>query len=318
VKINGWLSFVGWRLVALAVIVVGLVAAVFMMVRLIPGDPAAIAGGVNTTPAQIAALRQQMGLDEPILTQFSKYAIGLLHGDLGTSFTTRQPVTQVISERIGSSMTLAGVSLAIVLIFAVPAGLVAGALTREGRHQRGELIFTGTTSVVGAIPQFLAATFLAFVFAVWLKLLPVAGSDPPLQSLILPAASVALAPTATLARLVRVEALNVLAQDYVRTARSKRLPARIIYVRHVLPNVLTAALTIGGIILANLIGGAVIVENVYARNGLGTELVNAVLVRDYPVIQGTILILGIIVVVVNAIVDAGLALLDPRSLVRRR
>jgi len=312
-----WFSFVAWRLVSLFVILLGLVITTFMMVRLIPGDPATIAGGVNTTPAHVAALRKQMGLDDPLLTQFASYAGNLVHADLGISFTTRQPVRQIITERIPSSLVLAGTSLALVLLCAIPAGLLAGALTREGRHRRGELIFTGTASVIGSIPQFLTATFLAFVFAVWLKLLPVAGSDPPLQSLILPALSIALAPAATLARLVRIEALNVLAQDYIRTARSKRLPARIIYLRHVLPNVLTAALTLGGVILANLIGGAVIIENVYARNGLGTALVNAVLVRDYPVIQGTILILGIVIVAVNTIVDGILAMLDPRSLMRR-
>jgi peptide/nickel transport system permease protein len=190
-----------------------------------------------------------------------------------------------------------------------------GAFTREGRHKRGELTYTGVASVLGALPEFLAATFLAFVFAVWLRVLPVAGGDG-LIGLILPVASVSLRPIAILSRIVRVETLNVLAMDYIRTARGKRLPWRLIYLRHTLPNVITAALTIGGVLFAGLVGGGVVVENVFARAGLGTALVTAVVQRDYPVIQGIVLVLGITVVLVNAIVDILVAIVDPRAVTR--
>jgi len=145
--------------------------------------------------------------------------------------------------------------------------------------------------------------------------LPVGGGEG-WESLVLPTLAISLRPIAIIARIVRVETLNVLALDYMRTARSKRLPARVLYLRHALPNVLTAALTVGGLLFAGLIGGAVVVENVFARPGLGTALTNAVLARDYPLIQGIILFLGVMVVFVNAIVDLSLALVDPRSLTK--
>jgi peptide/nickel transport system permease protein len=195
--------------------------------------------------------------------------------------------------------------------------MLAGALTRDGRHRRAEVLLTAATSVIGALPEYLMGTFLAFIFAVWLRWLPVAGAEG-LQSLLLPALAMSLRPIAVLIRVVRVETLNVLAQDYIRTARSKRLPERLIYFRHALPNVVTAALTISGILFAGLIGGAVVVENVFARSGLGTGLVTAVVNHDYPVIQGVVLVLGVTVVTVNAIVDILLGVIDPRSLGKDR
>lgn len=313
---NQWTRFLIRRLVSLVLVLVALAIASFMMVRLIPGDPALIVGGLTANDEQLRIIRHQLGIDQPFTVQFITYWINLAHGNLGTSFLTYQPVTEVIMQRIGPSLQLSSAALLLVMLFSIPAGMISGAFTREGRHKRFEVSLTGVTSVVGSLPEYLAGTFLAFVFAVWLRLLPVAGSEG-LQSLILPALAISLRPMAILTRLVRVETLNVLAQDYIRTARSKRLPARLIYVRHALPNVVTAALTIGGILFAGIIGGAVIVENVFARPGLGTALVDAVLSRDYPVIQGIILVLGVIVVVVNATVDILLAVVDPRSVTRQ-
>lgn len=313
---NPWVAFVLRRLLSMLIVLLALALITFLMVRLIPGDPAENVAGITATADQISLIRHELGIDKPMQVQFVNYWVDLAHGNLGNSFLTRQPVTEVISQRVGNSMQLAAVSLALVLVVSVPVGMLAGALTREGRHKRAEVAFTAVTSVVGSLPEFLAGTFLAFLFAVEFRLLPVAGSEG-WQSLVLPALAVGLRPIAILSRLVRVETLNVLSMDYLRTARSKRLPARIIYLRHTLPNVVTAALTIGGIIFAQLIGGAVVVENVFARAGLGTALVSAVLSRDYPVIQGIILVLGVTVVVVNAIVDVLLAVVDPRSLSRQ-
>jgi peptide/nickel transport system permease protein len=308
-----WGRFVGGRLLALVLVTVGLVIATFSMVRLVPGDPTIAAAGITVTPAERAAVSHQLGLDRPFFSQLGSYTDGLLHGNLGKSFVTGQPVTSIISQRIGSSLTLAAVALALSFLLAIPIGLAAAAYTAEGRHPRTDAVFTGVTSVFGALPQFLVATFLAFIFAVWLKVLPVAGSTPPLQSLILPAVAVALAPTAILARVVRSETLNVLAQDYIRTVRSKRLPTRLVYFRHVLPNVLTTALTLGGVVFSSIIAGAVIVENVFSRNGIGTVLVGSVQTHDYQVVQGTILVLGLIVVVVNTLVDVSIGIIDPKS-----
>jgi peptide/nickel transport system permease protein len=311
-----WTGFLLRRLLSLAVILIVLALATFSMVRLIPGDPALTRAGIGATQSQIDAIRHQLGIDQPLTAQLLNYFVNLLHGDLGTSFVTRGPVAEVIQQAIGNSVQLAAVSLFLIMVVSIPGGMIAGALTRENRHPRGEFALTAVTSVMGALPDYLMATFLAFVFAVELRLLPVAGVDSP-QSLVLPALAVSIRPIAVLLRIVRIETLNVLAQDYIRTARSKRLPAPLIYLRHTLPNVVTAALTVGGILFAGLIGSVVVVDVVFARPGLGTSLVNAVLARDYPVIQGDVLVLGVVLVVVNAVVDILLAVVDPRTLTRK-
>ena len=180
-------------------------------------------------------------------------------------------------------------------------------------RRRLDLAFGSVTSVFGSFPEFLTGTFVAIVFAVWLQLLPIAGSSGP-KALILPVLALCLRPTAVLARIVRAETLNVLAQDYMRTARSKLLPTWAIYLRHALPNICASTLAVSGLIFAGLLGGAVVIENVFARVGLGSELVQAILARDYPVMQGIILTLGLGVVLVNALIDLGVALIDKRSL----
>jgi peptide/nickel transport system permease protein len=172
------------------------------------------------------------------------------------------------------------------------------------------------TGIVGSIPGYVAATLLALVFAVTWKVFPVAGNSP-FDAVVLPALSIALPQSALLARIVRVETLNVLAQNYVRGARSKRLGPLTIYGRYVLPNVLTAALTLGGTIFTQSIGSAIIVENVFAWNGLGLLLTQSVLRLDFPVVQGAALLLALVVVVINALVDVGVSLVDPRSASQR-
>jgi peptide/nickel transport system permease protein len=311
-----WLGFLGRRLIGLAVVLVALVAATMLMVRVIPGDAALNILGDNASEADRQLVRYELGINRPIPEQFVSYTWGLFHGDMGKSFITKQPVSEIIANRLPKSAQLAAVSLLLVMLVSVPFGLAAGALTRDGRHRRFEVGFTAVSSVVGSVPQFLTATFLAFIFAVWLRLLPVAGSDT-WEASVLPVLSISLSPIFILSRIVRVETLNVLAKDYIRTARSKRLSAIRIYFRHALPNVLTAALTIGGLLFANLIGGAVLVENIFARAGLGTELVKAILQKDYPVVQGIVIVLGITVVVINTVVDIALSLLDPRTLTRQ-
>jgi peptide/nickel transport system permease protein len=313
---NPWVAFLLRRSLGLILVLAGLLLASFSMVRLIPGDPALLLLGTDPYPTseQLEATRRALGIDKPFLEQFVVYVSDLARGDMGESFNFRGlPVSTVIGRRIGSSLQLAGAALALVLLLSMPLGLLIGALTREGRHKKVELFFTGLTSTVGAIPEFLLATFLAFIFAVWLRILPVAGDLGP-QALILPVLSVALRPILVLSRIIRIETLNVLATDYIRTARSKQLSDRVIYLRHVLPNVTTAALTIGGLLFSGIVGGAVIVENIFNRPGLGTMLISAVATKDYPVVQGIVLVIGFTVVMANAIVDVTLAALNPRSL----
>jgi peptide/nickel transport system permease protein len=310
---NPWLRFIIRRLVNLVFVLLGLSFLVFMMVRLIPGNPARIVAGTSATQAEVNQVSIQLGLDKPVLQQFLTYLGDLIHGNFGTSFMFHVPVTQLLAANIPASLQLAGVSLLLVLVVSIPGGMLLGALTRDGRHHRGEAVFTGLSSVAGAIPEFLTGTFLALVFAVALHLLPVAGNNG-LSSLVLPVVALAIRPIAVLLRIVRVETLNVLQQEYIRTANSKQLPRRILYVRHVLPNVLTAALTIGGVLFTSLIAGAVVIENVFGRSGVGSLLVQSILSRDYPVIQGIMLFLGAVVVIVNMLVDLTLGLIDRRTL----
>jgi peptide/nickel transport system permease protein len=314
--VNPWLAFLGRRLVGLILVLAGLLVVTFSMVRLIPGDPALAVVGEAATEDRIQEVRAALGVDKPFLQQFTTYTSSLARGDMGKSFQlTKQPVSELIASRLGASLQLASSALALVLFLSLPLGILMGALTRDGRNKRLDIAFTAATSLFGALPEFLSATFLAFVFAVWLRLLPVAG-DQGWQSLVLPIIAVSLRPILVLARIVRVETLNVLATDYIRTARSKRLSNRLIYARHVLPNVATAALTIGGLLFSGIVGGAVIVENIFNRPGLGTTLVTAVTARDYPVVQGIVLVVGFTVVVANAIVDISLTVVNPRSLSR--
>jgi peptide/nickel transport system permease protein len=310
---NPWLRFLVRRLVGLFVVLLALVAATMLMVRVLPGDVTVSILGENATETDRQLVRYELGIQRPVPDQFISYTTGLFRGDFGTSFITKQPVRDIIADRLPKSASLAAWSLLLVMLVSVPLGLGAGALTRDGRHRRLEVVFTAVASVLGSVPQFLTATFLAFVFAVWLRLLPVAGSD----TWQVPVLSIAISPTFILARIVRVETLNVLARDYIRTAESKRLGSMLIYFRHALPNVLTAALTIGGLLFANLIGGAVLVENIFARSGLGTALVSAIITKDYPVVQSIVIVLGLTVVLINTVVDIALSALDPRTLARQ-
>jgi peptide/nickel transport system permease protein len=301
------------RLAALVIVAVLATLAVFLMVHVVPGDPIYQAFGGEISPERYRELQHQYHFDQSLLEQFRIYVSGALHGDLGRSYQNQQPVLDIIRERWVSSATLAAAGLAIVLVTGLVLGIAMGALTRDGRRPKLELGFMSVTTTLAAVPDYLIGTLLAFVFAVQLEWLPVSGSGS-LQTLILPALAVAAASAMNLARIVRVETLNVLAQDYIRTARSQRLPARMIYARHVLPNVLTYALTGGGLIFANIIGGALIVETVFARPGLGTSLVDGVINSNYPVVQGITLLLCVLVVAANTLIDILIAVVDPRSL----
>lgn len=296
-------------------VLAALVVSTFLLVQLAPGDPARRIGGMEATAEQLAQLRSEFGLDKPLLQRFGAYVSGLARGDLGRSYATREPVMKVIGDRLAKTLWLAATSVLLMVAVAVPLGLAVAAATTGNRNRALDVGFTTTTSILGALPGLLVATVLAYVFAVWLRLLPVAGAER-WYSVILPAVAIALRPLTELARIVRVETLNVLAMDYMRTARAKRMASTRLYLRHALPNVLTAALTLGGLIFAHLVGGAVVIENVFAWPGMGTALVNAVIARDFPVVQGVVLLLGLVVVLVNALVDLALALLDPRTAAR--
>jgi peptide/nickel transport system permease protein len=229
--------------------------------------------------------------------------------------TSNLPVSEVIADRLPATVEMAGLAFLVVVVVSIPVGVAMAVLTRGGRRRGGEMAFTSTSVFLAAIPEFLLAVALVYVFGVKLGWLPVAGRSDA-ASYVLPVVSLAVAPAAVLARIVRVELLAVLGNDYVRTARAKRLPARLVYVRHALPNALTATLTLGGLLLTAMVAGTVLVENVFAWPGVGSTIVASILQRDYPLVQGIVLVYGVMVLLVNLVVDVLLALLDPRSTIR--
>lgn len=312
---NVWTRFAARRLSRLVVSLWVLVTAAFLMIHLIPGDPVRISLGLTAPQSTVDARRASLGLNDPLWLQYVHFVRHLLAGDLGTSMSSGVRVSQVIGERLPATVELAVYAFLVAMILSVPLGLVMAVLTRGGRRRGTELTFTSSTVLLAAVPEFLLAVGLVYVFAVTLGWFPVASRGGPV-SYVLPVLSLSAGPAAVLARIVRVETLAVLQADYIRTARAKRLPLRVIYLRHALPNALTATLTLAGLLLGGLVAGTVLVENVFAWPGLGSTIVQSILAKDYPVVQGVVLVYGIGVLLVNLAVDVALALLDPRSTIR--
>ncbi|GAB2613859.1 ABC transporter permease [Kribbella endophytica] len=314
-EINPWLRFAARRFTRLVVSVLALLSAAFLMIHLIPGDPVRAALGPVAAQSLVDAQRESLGLNDPLWLQYLHFLQHLFTGNLGTSITTGLPVSDVISDRLPATVVLAVAAFVVAVLIALPLGLAMGVLTRAGRRPKAELTFTSTSVVLAAIPEFLLAVGLVYVFAVQLHWFPVAGRGN-VSSYVLPVLSLAVGPAAVLARICRVELLAVLQTDYLRTARAKRLPAIAIYLRHALPNAVTATITLGGLLLGGMVAGTVLVENVFGWPGLGSTIVSSILAKDYPLVQGVVLVYGVGVLLVNLAVDIALALLDPRSTIR--
>ncbi|SEF23580.1 peptide/nickel transport system permease protein [Amycolatopsis pretoriensis] len=312
---NPWPAFAARRLARFAVSLWALLTAAFLMIHLVPGDPVRASLGLTAPAALVAAKRAELGLDDPLWVQYGHYVRNLFTGDFGTSMASGQPVAQVIGDRLPSTVQLAVLAFAVVVAVAVPLGVCFAVLTRGGRRRGAELGFTSVSVFVAAIPEFLIGVGLVALLAVGLGWFPVAGTGDA-SSYVLPVAALAIGPAAVLARIIRVELLSVLGADFVRTARAKRLPARLVYVRHALPNALTATLTLGGLMLTSMVAGTVLVENVFAWPGLGSTIVQSIVTKDYPLVQGIVLVYGVGVLLVNLLVDVVLGLLDPRSAIR--
>jgi peptide/nickel transport system permease protein len=310
-----WLRFAARRLGQLLVSALVLVTASFLIIHLVPGDPVRAALGLDASQQLVDARRAALGLNNPLWLQYSDYLRNLFTGQFGTSITSGLPVSQVISQRLPASLELAGYSFVVAVVVAVPLGLALGVATRDGRRRGTELAFTSVSIFLAAIPGFLLAVGLVYAFGVTLHWVPVAGQWG-FSSYLLPVASMAIGPAVVLARILRLEVITALRADYVRTARAKRLPAWRVYLLHVLPNALTATLTICGLLLSAMIAGTVLVENVFAWPGLGSEIVASIIAKDYPVVQAIVLVYGTGVLLINLIVDVALALLDPRSTIR--
>ncbi|ANY10447.1 peptide ABC transporter permease [Pseudonocardia sp. HH130630-07] len=294
--------------ISLAVVLV----AVFFLVQLVPGDPVRAALGPTAPPESVTALRVQLGLDLPVGEQFVRYLGGLVTGDMGVSVTSQRPVTAILAERLPTTLLLAVVSFAIAAVGAFPIGVATAVSAYAGRRRTLDLAVSGFLGVLVAIPNFLLAVLLIAVFSVGLGALPPAGWGGPAE-LVLPVAALAVGPLAYLARLVHVEMLRVLAAPYLTTARSKRLPGRLLHARHALPNIVTASLTAGGVVLTSLVAGTVLVETVFVIPGIGSTIVSSIATRDYPLIQGLVLVYAALVLAANLLIDLALAALDPRS-----
>jgi len=309
------LGFTLRRLLA-TIPVLGMVALfVFFMLRMTPGDPAAILAGDNANPAQIEAIREQLGLNKPILAQLAIWAGNLIQGDLGESFFFKKPVTQLIALRLEPTLALATVTMIVTILLAVPLGVIA-AYKHASWIDRVVMGF----SVLGfSVPVFVLGYLLIYVFAIQLKLFPVQGYRsisggfwPFLHHLLLPALTLSVIYIALIARMTRASMLEVLGEDYVRTAYSKGLKERVVLLRHALRNAAVPIVTVIGIGIALLIGGVVVTESVYNIPGLGRLTVDAVLGRDYPTIQAVILVFSFVYVFINLVVDLVYCLLDPR------
>ncbi|MFE9890404.1 ABC transporter permease [Streptomyces scopuliridis] len=300
------------RLVRLFWSVVAVVTVSFLMVRLIPGDPVRNALGTNASPAVVEARREALGLNDSLWLQYVNFWKGLLIGDLGESFSLGLPVSEVISQRLLATLELVFLSLAVALVLSIPVGIAVAALTRGGRRRPLDLAYTSISGLFAVFPEFLIGVGLVFFFAVQLHALPVAGRSGP-DSYVLPVLALSIGISAAMSRIVRVEALTVLQQDYVRTARSKRMSAARLYFRHVVPNLLTSSLTLSGIVLGSLISGTVLVETIFSWPGLGLTIVDSVRSKDFPLAQGIVVVYGVIVLIVNLLIDLAVAALDPRS-----
>ncbi|MGW6460009.1 ABC transporter permease [Streptomyces sp. NPDC055078] len=298
--------------VRFAVSLAALLVASFSMIHLLPGDPVRAALGPTAPPEVVAARRAALGLDDPIHTQLLDYIKQALSGDFGTSFLTSEPVGDVIADRLPNTLAIALLATVLAVAVAIPLGMWAAIRTENGRRPLTRGVFSGLTGTANAVPEFLYAIGLVAVFAVGLEWLPAAGMDGP-SSYILPVIALAIGPTAMIARVCRVETQRELGSEYIRLARAKRLPVVRIHLRHLLPNTLTATLTMTGLLLAALVTAGVLVENVFAWPGLGLRTVEAITQQDYPVAQGVILVYGAIVLTINFLVDLLIGWLDPQS-----
>jgi peptide/nickel transport system permease protein len=288
---------------------------VFSLLFIAPGDPAAVIAGDQATPEQVERIRQSLGLDRPFLVQFSDWAWRLLHADLGRSIFTNLPVTTMIAQRIEPTLSLMLITLVLSVIVAVPIGVLAA-------WKAGSLVdraIMGFAVFGFSVPVFVVGYLLAYVFALELEWLPVQGYTPIaqgflpwLENLILPAIALGCVYIALIARITRATMLEVLQQDYIRTARAKGLAQTPILFIHALKNASVPIVTVIGIGIALLIGGAVVTESVFAIPGLGRLTVDAILRRDYPLIQGIVLLFSFVYVLVNLGVDLAYTLLDPR------
>ncbi|HVL71573.1 MAG TPA: ABC transporter permease [Beijerinckiaceae bacterium] len=309
------LFYVLRRLIATIPVVLIVAVLVFLMLRLTPGDPAAIIAGDNATSDQIAAIRTRLGLDQPIFVQFFIWLGNILRGDFGESFFFKMTVAELIRQRLEPTVALATTTIIIAVVVAVPLGVLAA--YRHGSWV--DRIVMGFSVLGFSVPVFVIGYALIYLFAIRLNWFPVQGYQPIgqgfggfLHRLVLPSLTLAVIYIALIARMTRASVLEVLSEDYIRTARAKGQVEIKILFRHALKNAAVPIVTVIGLGVALLIGGVVVTESVYTIPGLGRLTVDAVLARDYPTIQAVILLFSLVYVLINLVVDLLYTLFDPR------
>lgn len=287
---------------------VGVTIILFITLRLLPGDPMSVLlAGAPATPGTVDTLREQFGLDRSIPEQYWSFLTSALTLNLGTSYSTRQPVATMISQQIWPTLQLA---FAAALISAV-VGILLGSLAAMFRNKWVDSLIRVLSLVNTSMPSFWVGLLLIIVFSFTLKIFPATGSSGP-GSLVLPAVTLGLAAAGTVTRLVRNSVIEVLGENFVTALYAKGLPRRTVVLKHVLRNAIIPTVTIVGLQLGALIAGAVIVETVFARQGLGQMLVQAIGAKDYPVVQGVVLVIAVIYIIINIAVDISYAYIDPR------
>ncbi len=306
-------------LIGLATLLVASIV-VFTVLQILPGDPAQLMLGMNATQDAVDALREQLGLNQPVLTRYFTWIVNFASLDFGRSYTYSVPVIDLVKERMAVSLPLALIALALSTAIAIPVGIYSA--SRRGRM--GDAMSMGAAQVGVAIPNFWFALLLIYVFAVWLRLVPAggfpgwsAGVWPALRGLLLPAIALALPQAAILARVTRQAMLDVLSEDYIRTARAKGMPRSTVLWRHALRNAMIPVLTILGLQFAFLLAGTIIIENVFYLPGLGRLIFQAITQLDLIVVQSVVMLLVASVVVINFLVDISYAIVDPRLRIGR-
>jgi peptide/nickel transport system permease protein len=309
------LAYLARRLLATIPVMLIVAVLVFSMLRLTPGDPAAIIAGAAATSQDVADIRARLGLDRSVVAQFFVWIGNVLTGNLGESFFFKKQVAELIADRIGPTLALATTTILISVVVAVPLGVLAA--WKQGRWI--DRLVMGFSVLGFSVPVFVVGYALIYVFAIELSWLPVQGYQPLadgfwgfLKRLILPSLTLSVIYIALIARIARTSVLEVLGEDYIRTARAKGLPDRVVLMKHALRNAAVPIVTVIGLGVALLIGGVVVTESVFSIPGLGRLTVDAALARDYPTVQAVILLFSGVYVLLNLVVDVSYTFLDPR------
>ncbi len=301
------LQYVIKRLLSTIPVLIGISLLLFFMLRMLPGDPAQVLAGQMASQEDIQLIRHQLGLDRPVHVQYAFFLGRLARFDLGRSARTQNPVTEEIWARLPNTMLLAVVAITLACLFGIPAGIISAVRP----YTWLDYVVTSTAIFGISMPVFWLGLMLVVVFAVWLQWLP-AGGTGTWRHVILPSFTLAAFVVAFIARMTRSSMIEVLSQDYTTTARSKGLKEQVVVIKHALKNALIPIITVVGLQFGMLLGGAVLTETVFAWPGVGRLIVDSILARDYPVIQGAILVFGLLYILVNLVVDLLYAYVDPR------